>query len=557
MSEQYTVGVDFGTLSGRAVLVRVRDGQEVANAVHDYPHAVMTDSLPGGKALPPEWALQHPQDYLDVLGQTIPAVLRESKVDPAQVIGIGIDFTSCTVLPTTRDGTPLCFLSQWAGTPHAYVKLWRHHAAQPQADRINTVAKERDEPWLPRYGGKISAEWAIAKLLQILEEAPEVYAAAERFLEATDWVTWQLCGVEVRNVCTAGYKAMYQDGDYPSADYFATLNPDFRNAIGKFARDLHPLGERAGSLTEAAAQMTGLNVGTAVAVGNVDAHVTAPAVGATQSGQFVAIMGTSTCHVMIGDTLEKVPGMCGVVAGGITPGTYGYEAGQNGVGDLFGWVVRNLTPPEYHTLAQERGLSIHELLTELGRDQEVGEHGLLALDWLSGNRSVLVDTDLSGMIVGIGLATRPEDLYRALIEATAFGTRVIVETFDAAGVPVREFIAAGGLIKNATLMQIYADVLGLPISVAGSPQAPALGSAMHAAVAAGAYPDIGAAADCMAKVTRAAFQPDATKHAAYTHLYQLYKHLHDLFGREDQTMKTLKRLRDDAVTRSARSEVTA
>ncbi|OLV17236.1 ribulokinase [Deinococcus marmoris] len=557
MSEQYTVGVDFGTLSGRAVLVRVQDGQEVASAVHDYTHAVMTDSLPGGPVLPPEWALQHPQDYLDVLGQTIPAVLRQSGIDPDQIIGVGIDFTACTVLPTTRDGTPLCFLPQWEGTPHAYVKLWRHHAAQPQADRINAVAEQRGERWLPRYGGKISAEWAIAKLLQILEEAPQVYAAAERFLEATDWVTWQLCGAEVRNVCTAGYKAIYQDGEYPSPDYLAALNPDFRDAINKFSRDLHPLGDRAGSLTEAAARLTGLNVGTAVAVGNVDAHVTAPAVGATRSGQLVAIMGTSTCHVMIGDTLAEVPGMCGVVAGGITPGTYGYEAGQNGVGDLFGWVVKKLTPPEYHTLAQERGLSVHELLTELGNTQAVGEHGLLALDWLSGNRSVLVDTDLSGMIMGLGLSTRAEDIYRALIEATAFGTRVIVETFNASGVPVREFIAAGGLIKNPVLMQTYADVLGLPISIAGSSQAPALGSAMHAAVAAGAYLDIQSAADGMAKVTRAAYTPDAARHAAYTQVYQLYKHLHDLFGREDQTMKTLKRLREDAVSRKQRSEVTA
>ena len=551
----YTVGVDFGTLSGRAVLVSVEDGQEVASAVHAYPHGVMTDALPGGPALPPEWALQHPQDYLDVLGQTIPAVLRDSGISPDQVIGIGIDFTACTVLPTTTDGTPLCFLPEWQTEPHAYVKLWRHHAAQGQADRINAVAEARGESWLPRYGGKISSEWAVAKLLQLLEEAPEVYAAAERFLEATDWVVWQLCGAEVRNVCTAGYKAIYQDGDYPSPDYFAALNPDFRHAIDKFSRDLHPLGSRAGSLTEAAARLTGLNVGTAVAVGNVDAHVTAPAVGATRSGQLVAIMGTSTCHVMIGDTLEEVPGMCGVVAGGITPGTFGYEAGQNGVGDLFGWVVNHLTPPEYHALAHERGLDLHELLTELGRDQAVGEHGLLALDWLSGNRSVLVDTDLSGLIVGLGLSTRAEDIYRALIEATAFGTRVIVETFNASGVPVREFIAAGGLIKNLVLMQTYADVLGLPISVAGSPQAPALGSAMHAAVAAGAYPDIQLAADQMAKVTRAAVQPDPTRHAAYTQVYQLYKYLHDLFGREDQTMKTLKRLRDNAVNRTERIEV--
>ena len=557
VDETYTIGVDFGTLSGRAVLVRVSDGHEVAGATHDYPHAVMTERLSGGPALPPEWALQHPQDYLDVLGQTIPAVLKDGGADPSQVIGVGIDFTACTVLPTTGEGTPLCLLPEWSAEPHAYVKLWRHHAAQPQADRINALAVERAEPWLPRYGGRISSEWATAKALQLLEEAPQVYAAAERFLEAADWIVWQLCGQEVRNVCTAGYKAIYQDGDYPAPDFFAALNPGFRGVIEKFSRDLHPLGGRAGGLTSEAARLTGLLPGTAVAVGNVDAHVTAPAVGATQSGQLVAIMGTSTCHVMIGDTLQEVPGMCGVVAGGITPGTYGYEAGQNGVGDLFGWVVNRVTPPEYHALARERGLTLHELLTELGEDQEVGEHGLIALDWLSGNRSVLVDTDLSGLIVGLTLTTRPEDIYRALIEATAYGTRVIVETFNASGVPVREFVAAGGLIKNPAVMQIYADVLGTPISVAGSLHAPALGSAMQAAVAAGAYPDIEAAADKMAKVRRAAYTPDPARHAAYTQIYQLYRHLHDLFGRTDPTMKTLKRLRDEAVARTVRTEMPA
>ncbi|GGL08409.1 ribulokinase [Deinococcus radiotolerans] len=561
MNDTYTIGVDYGTLSGRAVLVRTRDGAQIASAAHPYLHAVITDHLPGlARPLPPEWALQHPQDYLDVLDVTVPALLRGSGVHPDDVVGIGIDFTACTVLPTTASGTPLCFLPRYAAEPHAYVKLWKHHAAQPQADRINAAAAARGEPWLARYGGKISSEWAVAKALQLLEEAPEVYHAAERFIEAADWIVWQLCGAERRNVCTAGYKAIYQGGAYPTREFFAALNPAFAEVADKFAAELHPLGALAGGLTEDAARRTGLRPGIAVAVGNVDAHVTAPAVGATGDGELVAIMGTSTCHVMNSDVLVNVPGMCGVVEGGITPGAYGYEAGQSGVGDIFAWFVAHAVPPRYHDLAEERGQTLHELLTDLGQDQPVGAHGLLALDWLSGNRSVLVNADLSGLILGLTLATRPEDLYRALIEATAFGTRLIIDTFEAAGVPVRDFTAAGGLIRNATLMQLYADVLGRPISVAASSEAPALGSAMHAAVAAGTYPDIHAAAAHMSQVRRHAYQPDPERHRRYTRLYAEYRTVHDLFGRTHPTMITLKRLRDEALAQpqpAARLEVPA
>ena len=547
MSETYTIGVDYGTLSGRAVLIRTRDGQQIASAAHPYAHAVITDHLPtSATPLPPEWALQHPQDYLDVLSNTIPQLL-SSGVPTDQIVGIGIDFTACTVLPTTRDGTPLCFLPEYERDPHAYVKLWKHHAAQDQANRINALAEARHEPWLARYGGKISSEWAIAKSLQILEEAPHIYRAAARIIEAADWIVWQLCGQETRNVCTAGYKANHQDGSYPSADFFAALHPDFADVIDqKFSRDLAPLGSAAGTLTTHAAHLTGLKPGITVAVGNVDAHVTAPAVGAIHPGQLVAIMGTSTCHVMNAEILTNVPGMCGVVHGGITPGAYGYEAGQSGVGDIFAWFVQHAVPAAYHALAHDRGCSLHELLTDLGKNQNVGEHGLLALDWLNGNRSVLVDANLSGVILGLTLATKPEDIYRALLEATAFGTRVIIDAFDASGVPVHEFIAAGGLTKNTTLMQLYADVLGKPVSVSGSSEAPALGSAMHAAVAAGVYPDIHTAAQHMSNVRKNAYLPDSGRHARYTRLYREYTTLHDLFGRTLPTMKILKRMRDEA-----------
>ena len=526
------IGVDYGTLSGRAVVVRVSDGQELGSAVADYPHAVLDAALPTGESLPPEWALQVPADYISILKVAVPQALRVSGVDPADVIGIGTDFTACTMVATLADGTPLCEVPEFATSPHAFVKLWRHHAAQPQADRINDLARGRGETWLARYGGLISSEWEFAKGLQMLEEAPQLYAAMDHFVEAADWIVWQLTGTYVRNACTAGYKGIYQDGTYPSEAFLASLNPDFESFVSdKLDHTIGQLGDRAGSLTARAAAWTGLPEGIAVAVGNVDAHVTAPAARAVEPGQMVAIMGTSTCHVMNATELHDVPGMCGVVDGGIVAGLWGYEAGQSGVGDIFGWFVKHGVPPVYYEKADAQGVSVHEILTELSRGQAIGEHGLIALDWHSGNRSVLVDHELSGVVVGQTLATRAEDTYRALLEATAFGTRTIIEAFKGAGVPVSELVVAGGLLKNTLLMQIYADVTNLPLSTIVSEQGPALGSAIHAAVAAGAYPDIHAASSAMGRSDKAVYQPIAANVKAYDELFADYTELHDYFGR--------------------------
>ena len=550
------VGVDFGTLSGRAVVVRVSDGAELGSAVHSYAHAVVERELPAtGEKLPPDWALQMPGDWVQVLKTAVPEALAASGVDPASVIGIGADFTACTVLPTLADGTPLSDLPQFRERKHAYPKLWKHHAAQPHADRINALAEERGETWLARYGGKISSEWEFAKALQLLEEDPEVYAATERWVEAADWIIWQLCGTYLRNACTAGYKGIYQDGHYPSREYLAALNPEFETFVeDKLEHPIGQLGERAGGLTAEAAAWTGLPEGIAVAVGNVDAHVTAPAAQATEPGQMLAVMGTSTCHVMPSDRLGEVPGMCGVVDGGVVPGLWGYEAGQSGVGDIFGWFVENSVPAAYREAAEARGLDLHEYLTSLAETQEVGEHGLVALDWHSGNRSVLVDHELSGVIVGLTLATRPEDVYRALLEATAFGTRTIIEAFEGSGVPVTELVVAGGLLKNRFLMQMYSDVSRRPLSVIGSTQGPALGSAIHAAVAAGAFPDVHTAARAMGKVERSVYVPDAERARQYDDLYAEYVRLHDHFGRGDELLHRLRDLRRAAHLRAGRAE---
>ncbi|WP_252446010.1 ribulokinase [Pseudonocardia humida] len=550
------VGIDFGTLSGRAVVVRVADGAELASAVHPYRHAVVERQLPGGgPTLPPDWALQVPADWVEVLTTAVPKAVAAAGVDPSAVIGVATDFTACTVLPTLADGTPLCELPELADRPHAYPKLWKHHSAQGQADRITAVAEQRGEAWLARYGGRISSEWEFAKALQLLEEDPDTYARTERWVEAADWIVWKLCGTYVRNACTAGYKGIRQDGRYPDAEYLAALDPRFADFVtDKLEHPIGELGARAGGLTAEAAAWTGLPEGVAVAVGNVDAHVTVPAAQAVEPGRMVAIMGTSTCHVMVSDQLGEVPGMCGVVDGGILPGLWGYEAGQSGVGDIFGWFVDTSVPPEYHRRAEERGIDVHALLTELAAEQAVGEHGLVALDWHSGNRSVLVDHELSAVVVGQTLATRPEHTYRALLEATAFGTRVIIESFEAAGVPVTELIVAGGLLKNALLMQIYSDVCNLPLSIIGSEQGPALGSAIHAAVAAGAYPDVVAAAAAMGSVHRAAYRPDPERAAAYDALYEEYRRLHDHFGRGEgpggnDVLHRLRRIRREAVAR--------
>jgi L-ribulokinase len=547
-NDQFVIGVDYGTLSGRAVVVRVSNGEELSSAAYEYPNQVMDEKLNAtGEQLPPDWALQDANDYVEVLKHAVPEAVKLAGIDVAQVIGIATDFTACTMVPVTEDGTPLSQVEEFRTRPHAYVKLWKHHAAQPQADRINETARKMGEYWMPRYGGQISSEWELAKGLQLLEEDPEIYDTMFRFVEAADWIIWRLSGKYVRNACTAGYKGNLQDGKYPSKEFFGALNPDFENFAEKIENQIGQLGDKAGTLTAEASSWTGLPEGIAVAVGNVDAHVTAPAAKATKPGQMVAIMGTSTCHVMNADRLAEVPGMCGVVDGGIVSGYFGYEAGQSGVGDIFAWYVNNQVPGHYFDEAKKLGKSIHEHLTDLSAKQEVGEHGLVALDWHSGNRSVLVDHELSGVLIGTTLTTKAEDGYRALLESTAFGTRKIVETFRNSGIPVSEFIVAGGLLKNQFLMQLYSDVTRLPLSVINSEQGPALGSAIHAAVAAGAYSSVLEASEAMGSVTPAAYTPNEDRAEAYDLLYAEYELLHDYFGRgSNDVMKRLKKIRREA-----------
>ena len=550
---KYVIGVDFGTLSGRAVLVDVADGRELISAVHEYVNGVIDDYLPGSDIpLEPDWALQDPKDYLDVLKNAIPAVIKESGVAPVDVIGVGIDFTACTMLPAKTDGTPLCFLPEWKDHPHAWVKLWKHHAAQSKADKLNRIAyKEGFGAILDRYGGKISSEWFFPKVWQILDEAPEVYSAADRLIEAADWVVWQLTGVETRNSCTAGYKAMWSKTDgFPPRAFFKALDPRLENIVAeKMMAEISPLGAKAGGLSEKVAEWTGLLPGTAVAVANLDAHVAVPAATVSDPGRMVMIMGTSICHMVVGESEELVPGMCGVVMDGILPNLLGFEAGQSCVGDHFHWFIENSVPGSYEIEARERGVDVHTLLEEKAGAQKPGESGLLALDWWNGNRSVLVDVDLTGMMLGMTLMTKPEEIYRALIEATAYGTRLIIETFTQNNVPIRELIATGGLPdRNKLLMQIYSDVTGLPIYIPEATQVGALGSAMYGAVAAGAvtggYDSVADATKTMARLREESYQPIMENKVVYDKLYEEYVNLHNYFGRgENDVMKRLKTLK--------------
>ncbi len=540
---KYTIGLDYGTLSGRAVLVDIENGREVAWSMMEYPHAVMSESLPTGERLEHDWALQHPRDYLQVLYKIVPEVLEKSGVDPEDVIGLGADFTASTVMPVYADGTPLCFAEKYARHPHAYPKLWKHHGAGDQAVRITRQMEALHPALLQDLGGKISPESAIPKLLEVYEKAPEIYAEMDGWVEAGDWLVWMLTGCRTANACAAGFKALYAAG-YPG-DLFAALDPGFAGAGEKLCDRVVALGEKVGGLTEEMANKLGLKPGIAVSSCDVDGHACVPGAGVDGPGKMLMILGTSAALMLLDTEKKLVDGICGVVKDSMLPGLYGYEAGQSCMGDHYDWCVHTCCPPEYFREAQERNMNIHQLLTEKAKLLRPGQSGLLALDWWNGNRSILVDPDLTGMILGMTLLTKPEEIYRALIEATAYGARTILENFRKHGVPVGECLACGGISqKNSMAMQIYADVLNVPIRVAESTQTAALGSAIFAAVAAGGYGDVFTAIRAMGRVREEAYQPIPGNAAVYEKLFDQYTALHDYFGRGgNDVMKTLKELR--------------
>lgn len=546
---KYTIGVDFGTLSARALLVNCETGRELASVAMDYPHGVMDRVLcTTGEALPPDFALQHPADYLEVLCHVVPGVIKESGICAKEVVGLGFDFTCCTLISVDEQGTPLCFLPQFEKTPLAFSILWKHHAAHAYAAHLTAVAEERGEAFLARCGGKVDDEWTLAKMAQVMHEAPEVFAAADRFLEGGDFVVQTITGERrYRSYHYAAYKSHYVAGvGYPSREFLDAAYPGWGETVEKKLRgELAVLGSRVGSLSAEYANKLGLCEGIAVAVAMPDAHGAGTALGLSREGDMFAVLGTSGCFMAIGKEDLSVPGICGVVKDGILPDFYGYEAGLCSLGDHYAFAAKNLTSPAYVREAETRGIGMLQLLLEKAARKKAGESGLLALNWFNGNRSILVDSSLSGCFVGMTLATEPEDMLRALLEATAFGARNIIENFEQHGLPIRRIVASGGIArKDPFTMQLYADVLGREIAVTSTTQAPARGSAICAALAAGVHPNVLAAVEAMHAKTDRTYQPNADEHAVYDRLYGEYKRLHDYFGRgENGVMGRLRALR--------------
>ena len=530
---KYVIGIDFGTLSGRAVLMDAESGKEIVESTLEYAHGVMDVTLPSGKRLPPNYALQHPADYLEVLGTTVRCVVKDSNVNVADIVGFGIDFTSCTLIPVDENMQPLCFREEYSDEPHAFVKLWKHHGAQPEADEINSLAKAKGEKWLSFFGGRISSEWVLPKILEILHDAPEIYENTYRFIEAGEWLTYQLCGNEVHNPNFAGFKNLWtKDFGFPPNDFFTALDSRLSGIVGtKLPDKICKINDIAGKINENGARLTGLLQGTALALPIIDAHSAIPALNMVHDGDITLTVGTSSCYMLNTQKPITVEGICATVGDGLFDGLYTHEAGQSAVGDIFAWFTDNCVPENYQAEAKEKGVSIHKLLREKAKALKPGESGLLALDWHNGNRSVLDNGDLSGLILGLTLQTRPEEIYRALIESVAFGTRVILDRFEETGATINNVCAAGGIAqKDEMMMQIYADVLNRPIRIAGTKQACARGAAIMAAVAAGCYTDLVSACDALALPDYCTYYPIEENREAYEKLFAEYKTLHDYFG---------------------------
>ncbi len=540
---KYTIGLDYGTLSARAVIVDVKTGEEKATSVCEYKHGVIDDVFINGEKLPVDFALQHPADYIEVLKSTVCDIMEKSKVDPCDVIGIGVDFTASTILPVYKDGTPLCFDEKYMERPHAYVKLWKHHAAQEQADLINDAAK--NEVFLKRYGGKVSSEWMLPKIMEILEKDEEIYEKCDYFVEAGDWIIWQLTGKMTRSSCMAGYKALWSKEDgYPTDEFLEKLDKRLTGLFRtKLSGEIITTGDFTGYLSNEAAKMLGLDKNTAVAAAIIDAHAALPSLGIVDSGKMLMIMGTSTCHIVMDEKESFVQGISGVVKDGIIKDLYAYEAGQAAVGDIFDWYVKNAVPKSCYDECEKQGVNIHKYLREKAKKLPVGQSGIVALDWWNGNRSLLSNSELSGTIAGLTLTTGPEEIYRALLEATAFGARTIINAYKENGLKIEKLYAAGGIaVKDELFMQIYADVLNTEIFVSKNAQSPALGSAIFASVAGEYYDDMKTAAQKMVNIETISYKPIKENVKKYDELFKIYKKLHDYFGKENpEIMKTLKK----------------
>ena len=538
----YSIGIDFGTLSARAVLVDLNNGATVSESEFVYPHAVLTDQDFDNVVLEKTDAYQHPQDYLDALAFVTKDVLEQSQISPDQVVGVGIDFTSCTVLSLTEDGVPLCFLDEFQNEPQAYAKLWKHHGAQKEAEEITDLAHKLGEPWIKNYGDNISSEWLFPKIMETLHKAPKVFDKCAYFSEAADWLVWQLTGEKVYGSCMAGYKACWNaETGYPDNRFWAQLDPKLANIVGtKVGTNVQGTGTKAGCVNALGAEFTGLKEGTVVSVPIIDAHAALPAVGISEGEKLLLILGTSGAHIIMHEKQKEVVGISGSVKGGIIPNLVAYESGQAAVGDCFEWFVKNCVPESYEQEAKARGINVYQYLTEKASLLEVGGSGLLALDWFNGNRAPYVDFDLTGVILGLNLQTKPEEIFRALIESTAFGTKSIVDIYEKNGIAVKEIYASGGISqKNRLMMQIYADVLGKEIKVIEAPQAAAKGSAILASMAGGYFDSFKEATKTLCEYTEIVYTPNQENTEKYARLYKEYLTVSEFFAK-NSILKNLK-----------------
>jgi len=535
--KQYALGIDYGTNSCRSLLIDLADGAEIGSSVFNYPSGEMGVLL---DPKDPHVARQNPQDYLDGLiavthGGLKQAVGKVPGFSPSQVVGIGIDTTGSTPIPVNREGTPLGLLPEFKDNLNAMVWLWKDHTAHAEAAEITALAHEMRPHIIAKCGGIYSSEWFWSKILRLRRCDPQVFESAFSFVEHCDWLPAVLAGdtnplTLKRGVCAAGHKAMFSTewGGLPDKEFLAQLDPSLGDLRDRLYSEAHTSDTRAGSLCAEWAAKLGLPEGTAIAVGAFDAHMGAVGAGAKE-GTLCKILGTSTCDLMITPNdkpLADIPGVCGIVNGSVLPGFFGIEAGQSAVGDLFLWLVNHLVPESYGATTGEKFAAMEKALSA----QKPGASGLLALDWNNGNRTVLVDARLTGLLLGQTLHTEAHEIYRAYIEATAFGALTIIRRVEEHGVKIDEIINTGGLsIKNAALMQIYADVIGKPMKVSQSEQTCALGAAIFGAAAAG-VDSIGALQARVTAVREKVYHPIPENAAVYQELYALYRTLHDAFG---------------------------
>lgn len=558
MEKRYAIGLDYGTLSARAVLIDMTTGDVVLSSVYGYQDAVIDERLPNSDVwLPSDYALQNPRDYRDATIALLKDIYESSGVPAEQIISIGIDFTACTVVAVDENIRPLCMLDSFMRNPHSWAKLWKHHGAQDEADIINQTAIERGESFIRRYSNTSSCEWMFAKILETYRKAPEIYRATYKFMEAGNWVVWLLTGNLTSSTCMAGFKSFWSEEEgYPSKSFFAAISPGFADVTDKLIDNVCTVGTRAGGLTKTMAELTGLKAGTSVAVSMIDAHSAVPAVSPIGGESLLMSMGTSICHILLSKKEILIDGICGVVKDGVFPGYYSYEAGQAAVGDIYDWFITYFASGEFFEQAEERNLSPFQIMDEKAGRLAVGESGLLALDWWNGNRSMLNNTNLSGLLVGMTLNTRQEDVYRALIESTAFGTRNIVESMQAQGIYLEKIYACGGLSRKSQLvMQIFADVLGREITVTSIEQATAYGAAIYGMVAAGrdrgGFDTYEEASQALHGEASRVYVPNMDNHKIYTELFRQYQLLTDLFGKDNKNMMlALKQIRNLAENKS-------